>query len=169
MQLKSVLVVPVCMLITRSFFCSLDFFMSFSHPFLPLYHRASVFHYWLSWHSNQKAGIRIEIRRLENLYWAISVLQRRLRSIYRNKMILLTVFLIYRNIRVVGKTVRSLRYKLEECRTLWGEPERVHVQNMEQLHAYDHCQNVTEHKHHCIVHFTMRWIITQVEKWVRPS
>ena len=25
-------------------------------------------------------------------------------------------------------------------------PERVHVQNMEQLHAHDRCQNVTEHK-----------------------
>jgi len=23
--------------------------------------------------------------------------------------------------------------QLVECRTLWGEPERVHVQNMEQL------------------------------------
>jgi len=33
-----------------------------------------------------------------------------------------------------------------ECRTLWGEPERVHVQNMEQLHAHDHYQNVAEHK-----------------------
>ena len=33
---------------------------------------------------------------------------------------------------------------LVECRTLWGEPERVHVQNMEQLHAHDHYQYVTE-------------------------
>jgi len=33
-----------------------------------------------------------------------------------------------------------------ECRTLWGEPERVHVQNMEQLCAHDRYQNVTEHK-----------------------
>ena len=31
-----------------------------------------------------------------------------------------------------------------ECRTLLGEPEWVHVQNMEQLH--DCYQNVTEHK-----------------------
>ena len=36
--------------------------------------------------------------------------------------------------------------KLVECRTLWGEPERVHVQNMEQLHAHDRYQNVAEHK-----------------------
>jgi len=28
--------------------------------------------------------------------------------------------------------------------TLWGEPERIHMQNMEQLHAYDCDQNVTE-------------------------
>jgi len=35
---------------------------------------------------------------------------------------------------------------LVECRTLWGDPERVHVQNMEQLHAHGHYQNVTEHK-----------------------
>jgi len=35
---------------------------------------------------------------------------------------------------------------LEECRTLWGEHEQVHVQNMEQLHAHDCYQNATEHK-----------------------
>ena len=28
--------------------------------------------------------------------------------------------------------------------TLWGEPYQVHVQNMEQLNAYDCHQNVTE-------------------------
>ena len=28
--------------------------------------------------------------------------------------------------------------------TLWGETERVHVQNMGQLHAHDCHQNVTE-------------------------
>ena len=28
--------------------------------------------------------------------------------------------------------------------TLWGEPDRVHVQNMEQLMANDCHQNVTE-------------------------
>jgi len=38
------------------------------------------------------------------------------------------------------------RSKLVECRTLWGEPEQVHVQNMEQLHAHDCYQNLTEHK-----------------------
>ena len=31
-----------------------------------------------------------------------------------------------------------------KCMTLWGEPDRVHVQNMEQLHAFDCHQNVTE-------------------------
>ena len=31
-----------------------------------------------------------------------------------------------------------------KCTTLWGDPDRVHVQNMEQLHAYDCPQNVTE-------------------------
>jgi len=33
-----------------------------------------------------------------------------------------------------------------ECRTLWGEPEWVQVQNMEQLHVHDRYQNVIEHK-----------------------
>jgi len=27
---------------------------------------------------------------------------------------------------------------------LWGEPDRVHAQNMEQLHAFDYHQNVAE-------------------------
>jgi len=27
---------------------------------------------------------------------------------------------------------------------LWGEPDRVHMQNMEQIHAFDCHQNVTE-------------------------
>jgi len=27
-------------------------------------------------------------------------------------------------------------YILDECTPLWGEPDRVHVQNMEQLNAY---------------------------------
>jgi len=29
--------------------------------------------------------------------------------------------------------------------TFWGEPERVHMQNMEQLHAHELHQNVAEH------------------------
>jgi len=33
---------------------------------------------------------------------------------------------------------------LDECMTLWGEPERVHMQNMDQVHAQDYHQNVTE-------------------------
>jgi len=35
---------------------------------------------------------------------------------------------------------------LVECTILWGKPERMHVQNIEQLHAHDRHQNVTEHK-----------------------
>ena len=36
-------------------------------------------------------------------------------------------------------------YKItRKCMTLWGEPERIHEQNIEQLHAYDCHQNVTE-------------------------
>ena len=31
-----------------------------------------------------------------------------------------------------------------KCTTLWGEPDRVHAQNMEQLHAFDCYQNVAE-------------------------
>ena len=31
-----------------------------------------------------------------------------------------------------------------KCMTLWGDPERIHKQNMEQLHAYDCHLNVTE-------------------------
>ena len=32
--------------------------------------------------------------------------------------------------------------------TLWDEPERIHIQNMEQLHAHDCYQNVTETSGH---------------------
>ena len=32
----------------------------------------------------------------------------------------------------------------EECTTLWGEPDRVHAENMEQLHTFDCHQNVAE-------------------------
>ena len=31
-----------------------------------------------------------------------------------------------------------------KCTALWGEPDRVHMQNMEQLHALDSHQNVAE-------------------------
>ena len=34
---------------------------------------------------------------------------------------------------------------VDECMMLWGVPEQVHMQNMEQLQAHDHHQNVTEH------------------------
>ena len=39
-----------------------------------------------------------------------------------------------------------------KCTTLWGEPERIHKQNMEQLHAYDCHQNVTEPRATEIIH-----------------
>jgi len=35
-------------------------------------------------------------------------------------------------------------YFTRKCTTLWGEPDRVHAQNMEQLHAFDCHQNVAE-------------------------
>ena len=35
-------------------------------------------------------------------------------------------------------------YYTRKCMTLWGEPNRVHAQNMEQLHAFDYHQNVAE-------------------------
>ena len=61
--------------------------------------------------------------------------------------------------------------QLVEGRTLWGEPERVHVQNMEQLHAYDHCQNVTEHKPQATVYDTkstdIRSCSCTTQNWVR--
>jgi len=47
---------------------------------------------------------------------------------------------------IVGRGVTSAVTRVVEWWTLWGEPERVHVQNMEQLQAHDHYQNVTEHK-----------------------
>ena len=37
-----------------------------------------------------------------------------------------------------------------------GEPERVHMQNVDQLHAQDYCQNVTEPQvteYHIDVHY----------------
>jgi len=37
----------------------------------------------------------------------------------------------------------SLAYT-RKCTTLWGEPDRVHMQNMEQYHAFDCHQNVAE-------------------------
>jgi len=57
-----------------------------------------------------------------------------------------------------------------ECRTLWGEPERVHVHNVEQLQAHDHYQNVTEHKtsHHGIWNKIYRYAQLQHRKLVRP-
>jgi len=42
----------------------------------------------------------------------------------------------------VSQTYRSLLAR--KCMTLWGKPDRVHTQNMEQLHALDCHQNVAE-------------------------
>jgi len=39
-----------------------------------------------------------------------------------------------------------------KCTTLWGEPEQIHEQNMEQLHAYDCHQNVTKPRATEIIH-----------------
>jgi len=45
---------------------------------------------------------------------------------------------------------------LDECTTLLGEPDQVHLQNMEQLNAYYDChQNVTEPQateNHTLIH-----------------
>ena len=38
----------------------------------------------------------------------------------------------------------QLALLLDEYMTLWGEPDGVHMQNIEQLNAYDCHQNVTE-------------------------
>jgi len=62
--------------------------------------------------------------------------------------------------------LRSILYlQLDECMTLWGEPEWVHMQNVDQLHAYDCYQNVTESQateYHTKVHKC-----TTQEQWVR--
>jgi len=66
----------------------------------------------------------------------------------------------------LGHTGKN-KLSVVECRTFWGEPERVHVQNMEQLHAHDRYQNVTEHKTsgHSIWNKIYRH--AQYRKWVR--
>ena len=33
----------------------------------------------------------------------------------------------------------------DECMTLWGKPERLHMQNVEQIQSHDCHQNLTEH------------------------
>jgi len=55
--------------------------------------------------------------------------------------------------------------------TLWGEPERVHMLNMEQLHAHDRHQNVTEHSTtlgHWISH-KKHTSVPDRNLWVRPG
>ena len=37
-----------------------------------------------------------------------------------------------------------LQIYTRKCTTLWSEPDPVHAQNMEQLHAFDCHQNVAE-------------------------
>ena len=36
------------------------------------------------------------------------------------------------------------KFMTRKCTTLWGLPDRVHAQNMEQLHAFDCHQSVAE-------------------------
>ena len=48
-----------------------------------------------------------------------------------------TIFLFHQK---CGARSRSPQLLLVECRTLWGEPERVNVQSMERFHAHDHYQ-----------------------------
>ena len=40
---------------------------------------------------------------------------------------------------------KQVNYRLDNCTTLWGERELVHVQNVEQLHAHVCNQNMTQH------------------------
>ena len=47
----------------------------------------------------------------------------------------------------------SIFLKLDECMTLWGEPDRVHGQNIKQLHTYVTEPQATEnHKTSIHVH-----------------
>jgi len=42
-------------------------------------------------------------------------------------------------VTVVASVHKSAAYfdPTRKCTTLWGEPDRIHMQNLEQLHAYD--------------------------------
>jgi len=40
---------------------------------------------------------------------------------------------------------------LDECMTLWGEPEQLHMNNVEQLHVHDWPQNDKEGTHMHII------------------
>ena len=40
---------------------------------------------------------------------------------------------------------KQVNYRLDNCTTLWGEHELVHVQNVEQLNAHVCNQNTTQH------------------------
>ena len=42
------------------------------------------------------------------------------------------------------KTLANTKTITRKCTTLWGKPDRVHAQNMEQLHAFDCHQSVAE-------------------------
>jgi len=42
------------------------------------------------------------------------------------------------------RTLANTKTITRKCTTLWGKPDRVHAQNMEQLHAFDCHQNVAE-------------------------
>jgi len=43
------------------------------------------------------------------------------------------------NLTARGAAKNYNNYVLDECMTLWGEPERVYVRNVEQLHVSSEC------------------------------
>ena len=45
---------------------------------------------------------------------------------------------------MIARFNKLLVVLLDECMTLWGKPEQVHVLNVEQLHAHNCHQDVTE-------------------------
>ena len=50
---------------------------------------------------------------------------------------------------------------------MWGEPDRVHVQNMEQLHAFDCRQNVAKPQateNH--IKYTHVYTVTRSQAWL---
>ena len=59
--------------------------------------------------------------------------------------------------------------KLEECMTLWGKPEWIHVQNMEQLYAHDCHLGVSETSGHRGWHTKSTNTCTTQEQWVSET
>ena len=48
-------------------------------------------------------------------------------------------FLLQNTYGPIGLVVSLSLLRLDECTTLWGEPERMYMQNMEQLHVSLEC------------------------------